>query len=124
MTGIRDAKEYWIHSVSDAEALLHAVGITEFDRAGYENLPGISENPRHPRARFICDRGAAIERFTHTRLRSEMRFRYPLSAVLLQGFARKAACPFLEKSIDSARMRAASCGAWNPIEFSASMKSI
>lgn len=36
---------------------------------------------------------------------------------------RSAICPFLEKSTDSPRMRAASCGAWKPVEFSASTKS-
>jgi hypothetical protein len=32
-------------------------------------------------------------------------------------------CPCREKLIDSPRIRAASCGAWNPVEFSASTKS-
>jgi hypothetical protein len=37
--------------------------------------------------------------------------------------SRSAIWPFLEKSTDSPRIRAASCGAWNPVEFSASTKS-
>ena len=37
--------------------------------------------------------------------------------------SRSAIWPFLEKSIDSPRIRAASCGAWKPVEFSASTKS-
>jgi hypothetical protein len=36
---------------------------------------------------------------------------------------RKLTWPRREKLIDSPRMRTASCGAWKPIEFSASMKS-
>ena len=37
--------------------------------------------------------------------------------------SRTASCPWREKSIDSPRMRAPSCGAWKPVEFSASTKS-
>src|ERR1041384_7010177 len=37
--------------------------------------------------------------------------------------SRTAIWPFREKSTDSPRMRAASCGAWKPVEFSASTKS-
>jgi hypothetical protein len=37
--------------------------------------------------------------------------------------SRTAICPRREKSIDSPRMRAASWGAWKPVEFSASTKS-
>jgi len=36
---------------------------------------------------------------------------------------RRTRLPFREKLIDSPRMWADSCGTWNPIEFSASMKS-
>ena len=37
--------------------------------------------------------------------------------------ASRAFCPRREKLIDSPRIRAAPCGAWNPVEFSASTKS-
>jgi hypothetical protein len=40
-----------------------------------------------------------------------------------QGAVRSAIWPLREKLIDSPRMRAASCGAWKPVEFSDSMKS-
>jgi hypothetical protein len=33
---------------------------------------------------------------------------------------RNAFCPCRKKLIDSPKIRAASCGAWNPVEFSAS----
>ena len=41
----------------------------------------------------------------------------------LNAGSRSASWPWRAKSIDSPRMRAASCGAWNPVEFSASTKS-
>ena len=41
----------------------------------------------------------------------------------LKAGSRSAIWPWRAKSIDSPRMRAASCGAWNPVEFSASTKS-
>ena len=44
-------------------------------------------------------------------------------AVLSGGDWRNAFWPLREKSMDSPRIRAASCGAWKPVEFSASTKS-
>jgi len=41
----------------------------------------------------------------------------------LNAGSRSASWPCRAKSIDSPRMRAASCGAWKPVEFSASTKS-
>ena len=41
----------------------------------------------------------------------------------LKAGSRSAIWPWRAKSIDSPRMRAASCGAWKPVEFSASTKS-
>ena len=41
----------------------------------------------------------------------------------LKALSRSAIWPWRARSIDSPRMRAASCGAWKPVEFSASTKS-
>ena len=46
-----------------------------------------------------------------------------IATVGLKVGSRRAIWPWREKLIDSPRMRAASCGAWKPVEFSASTKS-
>lgn len=61
-------------------------------------------------------RVAELERRAHAE-------RVPRQRFAAAGAGRSASWPRREKSIDSARMRAASWGAWKPIEFSASMKS-
>jgi hypothetical protein len=48
---------------------------------------------------------------------------FTTSTVGLKLGSRTASCPWRAKLSDSPRMRAASCGGWKPVEFSASTKS-